>query len=565
MPGGLIQLAAVGAEMNNLIGNPQMTHFKMVYKRYSNFAMEPIELALNGAQDLPFDDGITVSCHIDRHADLVSNMYLLVDLPDIYSGYHVSEDPASTPNMGYRFQWIEELGTRMIDHVDLTIGGQLIQRLRGEWIQLWHEMYAEEAVNTDAFQQMVGNTPDMHDPASADGAGGVYPTATLDPAMDEDPELGTSNIASGVANPYLRTASIRGRTLHVPLSFWFTRNTGMALPLVALQQHEVQLHVRFRPLKELYTVIDTNSASPTFGQRIAPRQSQLGHLINTFVPTGRTYTDQRSNMQNSVGGDFRRVGEEASTNYLYMQPRVLCTYIFLDDAERKRFATTTHKYLIEQEEYRKETGVYGQYQYDLHLNHPVKTLVWYLQHDDVDLRNDWANYTNWKSQKDPAALVSYQPEWGERVVKRTGDGGDPQEDMALCFPQRQPVGIWPRLTKFDYPHTEQHILVAGTLLFNGIELKSIQTAGYYHDVQHYQHQLKHQHAGVYSYSFALRPRTAPAPSGACDMSRVKQVQLQVTTQDKHASDASKYDLHVVAVQYNVLEIMGGMAGLQYAN
>ena len=564
MPGGLIQLAAVGAEMENLIGNPQMTHFKMVYKRYSNFAMEPIELALNGAQDLPFDDGITVSCHVDRHADLLSNMYLLVDLPDIYSGYHVSADPATTPNMGHRFQWIQELGTRMVEYVDLTIGGQLIQRLQGEWIQLWHEMYADEAVNLNVFQQMVGNTPEMHDPASTYGANGVYPTATLDPAMDEDPELSTSNITSGVANPYLRTASIRGRTLHIPLNFWFARNSGMALPLVALQQHEVQIYVRFRPLKELYTVIDTNSTSPTYGQRIAPRQSQPEHRINTFVPIGRTYEDQRKVMQNNEGGDFRRIGDEANTNHLYLQPRLLCTYIFLDDAEQKRFATTSHKYLIEREDYRKETGVYSQYQYDLHLNHPVKTLVWYLQHDDVHTRNDWANYTNWKTRHDPSALISYHPEWGEKVAKRTGDGGDALEDMALCFPQRQPAGIRSRLTKFDYPNTEPHILVEGTLLFNGIELKSIQTADYYHDLQHYQHQLKHQHDGVYSYSFALHPRTVQ-PSGACDMSRVKQVQLQVTTQDKQSNDASKYNLHVVAVQYNVLDIMGGMAGLQYAN
>lgn len=564
MPGGLIQLAAVGAELQNLIGNPQMTHFKMVYKRYSNFAMEPIELALNGAQDLPFDDGITVSCHVDRHADLLSHMYVLVDLPDIYSGYNVSSDPSATPNMGYRFQWIQELGTRMIEYVDLTIGGHLIQRLQGEWIQLWHEMYGDETTNTAVFQRLVGNTPDMHDPASFNDNHGLYPTATLDPAMDNDPELSTTNVVSGVANPYLRRASIRGRTLHIPLNFWFTRNTGMALPLVALQQHEVQIHIRFRPLKELYTVIDTTPGSATFGERVAPRQSEPEHRIDTFVPIGRTYVEQRRNMRNNDGGDFRRIGDEANNNRLYIQPRLLCTYIFLDEAEQKRFATTTHKYLIEREDYRMETGVYNQYQFDLHLNHPVKTLVWYLQHDDVYARNDWCNYTNWKTRRDPTALASYQPEWGERVAKRVGDSTDVLEDIALCLAQRRPVGTRQLLTKFDHPHTEKHILVEGTLLFNGIELHSVQTAEYYHHLQHYQNHLKHPHDGVYSYSFALRPRMIQ-PSGASDMSRVKQVQLQVTTQDKLADEASKYNLYVVAVQYNVLEIMGGMAGLQYAN
>ena len=92
MPGGLLQLAAVGAEIELLIGNPQMTHFKMVYKRYSNFATEPIEIELNGSSDLQFENGVILQTTVDRHADLLSNMFLLIDVPDIYSGYSVSLD-----------------------------------------------------------------------------------------------------------------------------------------------------------------------------------------------------------------------------------------------------------------------------------------------------------------------------------------------------------------------------------------------------------------------------------------------------------------------------------------
>jgi hypothetical protein len=564
MPGGLIQLAAVGAELENLIGNPQMTHFKMVYKRYSNFAMEPIELALSGAQDLPFDDGITLMCHVDRHADLLSHMYLLLDIPDIYSGYSISADPATYPNLGHRFQWIKELGTRMIDYVELSIGGQIIQKLQGEWIQLWHEMYADDSLDLDVFQQMVGNTADVHSPASTPEANGVYPTATLDPVMNNDPELRTTNPTSNLTNSYHRTASIWGRTLHIPLNFWFSRNSGMALPLVALQQHDVHIQVRLRPLRELYTVMDTDPSSATFGQRIPPQQGRPEHLLQSFVPVGRTYENQRTNMQNGGGGDYRRTGEDATSNRMYVRPRLLCTYIFLDEAEQKRFATTTHKYLIEREDYRKEAGVYNKYQYDLHLNHPIKTLVWYLQHDDVDTRNDWANYLNWRTTVAPYALLAYQPEWGERVSATTGDAGDDLEDIPLHFPTRRVGGFRPLACKFDHPTNEKHILVEGTLLFNGIELKSVQPAKYYYQLQHYQHRLKRQHEGVYTYSFALQPRNIQ-PSGACDMSRVKQVQLQVTTQRKRPDDDTKYNLHVVAVHYNVLEIMGGMAGLQYAN
>lgn len=117
---------------------------------------------------------------------------------------------------------------------------------------------------------------------------------------------------------------------------------------------------------------------------------------------------------------------------------------------------------------------------------------------------------------------------------------------------------------FDYPLSEKHILKEALLQFNGIELFGIQPAHFFNHTQSYQHRLKSSREGVYSYSFALAPRFFQ-PSGACDMSRVKKVNLQIETQPKTSTDDFKYNLHVVAVQYNVLEIMGGMAGLQYAN
>ena len=566
MPGGLIQLAAVGAEMVNLIGNPQMTHFKMVYKRYSNFAMEPIELTLNGSPDLFYEDGIILSCKIDRHADLLSNMYLVVDLPDIYSGYMLSIDPLLYPTLGYRFQWIKELGTRMIDYVELYIGSQLIQKLNGDWIQLWHEMYSDESIDIATFNHMTGNTPDMHSPATTPQANGVYPTATLDPLFSTDPELTTSNEDSTITNPYLRVASIRGRTLYIPLHFWFSRKSGLALPLVALQQHEVHVNIRLRPLKELYTVIDTDSTSPTYCKRVPPQINRVDQHIYSFVPVGQTTQDQRKHMQNNAGQNFRRSSAEDTTNTLYIHPRLLCTYIFLDETEQKRFATTTHKYLIEREEYRLETGIANTYIYNLHLNHPVKTLIWYLQHEDVITRNDWENYLNWKSSTPPFALLAYQPKWGERVSRRTGDVGNDLESLPLPFTTRQPgtAGAVQPLSKFDYPLIEKHIMKEALVQLNGIELFCIQPAHYFNYIQSYQHHMKNLREGVYSYNFALSPRSLQ-PSGACDMSRVKKVNLQISTQPKTSDADYKYNLHVIAIQYNVLEIMGGMAGLQYAN
>ena len=564
MPGGLLQLAAVGAEIELLIGNPQMTHFKMVYKRYSNFATEPIEIELNGSSDLQFENGVILQTTVDRHADLLSNMFLLIDLPDIYSGYSVSSD-ATKPNIGYRFQWIKELGTRIIDYIELSIGGQLIERLEGDWIQLWHEMFADDGVDIRVFQEMTGNVTEVYDPANSPDALGVYPTATLDPAMNDDPELQSSNPNSPLNNPYLRSASIRGRTLYIPLHFWFSRNSGASLPLVALQNHEVQIKLRLRPLRELYTIVDTAPSSSTYGQRVVPDSNRAEHSIQTFVPVGSTIELQRKNMQNQTSGDFRRTDEDGSPARLYVHPRLLCTYVFLDDVEQKRFATTTHQYLIERVDYRVQNSISNRYLFDLKLNHPVKYIVWYAQHDDVYLRNDWSNYSNWKTPGyAPYTLRAYQPQWGEAVNKRVGQPTDTIATLPVRELQRNAESTSQLLSKFDYPLTEKHILKEATLMFNGFELFSVAKAPFFDQIQPFQHKHKRARKGVYSYSFALQPR-AFQPSGACDMSRVKLIQLQVTTQEKASDDTSHYNLHVFAVHYNVLHIMGGMAGLAYAN
>jgi hypothetical protein len=564
MPAALMILAAVGSESQNLIGNPQLTFFKMVYKHYANFATEPIELALEGTPDIDFSKGPTVRCTIDRNADLLSHMYLLVDIPDIYSGY----DESIVPNLGYQFQWIRELGSQMIKSVSLSIGGLTVQKLQGNFIQLWHELYSPTNKNLDVFQHMSGNVPDMYDPAQSQYAKGVYPTSTLDPTLTDDPELTVPALpnTADIANPYLRTASVRGRTLYIPLPFWFSQNSGQALPLVALQKNDTTVTIEFRPLRELYRVRDTNAASPTYGQHIAPELTNAKHNINSFVSAVAGGVDgQRSSVSARQGNNLQQTDISARNQKLNVNPRLLCTYVFLDEKERTRFATTNHKYLIEKYDYLREGGIYNTTLQKMHLNHPTKSILWFLQHEDAPLRNDWSNYTNWKTYggKAPAySLGAYVPEEGEEVHQITGDATD---TIPIRFPRCRPTGSASTfLTKFDYPATERHILKEGTLLLNGIELFTTRHSDFFEYVQAYEHEHKRSVPGVYSYSFALLPRQFQ-PSGACDMSRVQQTDLKLVTQTQNTDDMLKYVLQVISVHYNVLDIMGGMGHLEYAD
>lgn len=174
MGGGLMQLVAYGAQDVYLTGNPQITFFKVVYRRHTNFSMESIEQTFNGNPSA----GSKVTCTISRNGDLISRCYLQLDV----------DNSAGAATVGVR---------ELIDYVEVEIGGQRVDKHNGEWLHLWNELTQEEG--------KVAAHADM------------------------------TSAAAGAA----------AKTLFVPLEFWFCRNPGLALPLIALQYHEVKVNVQF--------------------------------------------------------------------------------------------------------------------------------------------------------------------------------------------------------------------------------------------------------------------------------------------------------------------------------
>ena len=310
MGGGLLQLVAYGAQDVYLTGNPQITFFKVVYRRHTNFAIEAIQQTFNGNAGY----GNTVTCQISRNGDLINRMYLQVDVPKKKS---LTAATTST--------YQNYLGLRLIKSVVIEIGGQQIDKHYSDWLYIWNELSLPMGKRY-AYDTMVG--------ADKDILNGVPGTADT--------------------------------TLYIPFEFWFCRNVGLALPLIALQYHEVKVKIDFET-----------------------KANCIAKGTGTLTAAGSL-------------DDF-----EAIKNI-----SLWADYIFLDTDERRRFAQLSHEYLIEQLQFTgTEPLVTGTNRIKLNFNHPCKELVWVAKTTPTTNITRWYDYTN----KDGAdGMTSYS----------VADGGD---------------------------------------------------------------------------------------------------------------------------------------------
>ena len=337
MPGGEIHLTFKGAQDLYLTDNPQISYFKSVYKRYTNFAMEVMELDLNGNSFQLFSSSSNerkLSFKIPRNGDLLHYIYLTADIPDVES------------TSSEQFQWIRRLGEYLIKEITIVGGdSRVYNKITSEYLHVYAETKIPES-KINAYNEMIGNVPEMYDPANANSNNGIYPN-------------GSNNVPS-----------IRGRKLTIPIPFWFCLTSGNALPLVAIQKMEFRIDVTLRRTEELFTVInntaDTASISTsTFRKRVRPSDSK----VTTFA------NNNSSNLLNCFGN-----------------------FIFLDKEERKRFALTEHKYLMTQY-HTNNSNSYTSSNINLELtdfNHPIQQIYVLLRFIHNENANQWSNYTVWE-------------------------------------------------------------------------------------------------------------------------------------------------------------------------
>jgi hypothetical protein len=390
--GGLMQLVAYGAQDVYLTANPQVTFFKQLYRRHSNFAMESIEQTFNGVANF----GKRVQCTISRNGDLISRVYLQATLPSVDVSTFTARTIPVTAADAVTFQWVEKVGQALINYVELEIGGQLIDKHYGDWLNIWNELTLSVG-KQEAYDMMVGSglIGSTDGAAVAPGTTGACTTCgSVEPGACSTnlTTAGSSLCSSGLGNSNgAKAQCLPEYTLYVPLEFWFNRHSGLALPLIALQYHEVKVNVQFANLNNLCNI---TVGVPTAGTANANARKVYNGVNNTGLVAASLWAD----------------------------------YVYLDTEERRRFAQVAHEYLIEQLQFTGgESVTAAQNNIKMSFNHPVKELVWVTQLDanvDCDYgssggRNLPFNYTD-DSGANPTAVAKIQLNGHDRFDARLG-------------------------------------------------------------------------------------------------------------------------------------------------
>jgi len=510
-----MQLVAYGAQDVFLTGTPEITFWKVSYRRHTNFAMESIEQTFSGQADF----GRRVTCTISRNGDLAYRTYLQVTLPEI------NQDIASGDVYA---RWLDFVGEQLIAQVEIEVGGQRIDRQYGDWMHIWNQLTLSKEQQS-GYYKMIGNTTQL--------------TYITDPnfAAVSGPCASTS-APSQVCAP--RNA-LPETTLYVPLQFWYCRNPGLALPLIALQYHEVKINIDFRPIGEcLWAVSALDNAS----------------------------------------------GSSVSVSAAYQQSLVAASlyvdYIFLDTDERRKMAQNPHEYLIEQVQFTgDESFGSSSNKIKLNFNHPCKELVWVVQPDaNVDYCSSLEggatlyktlgaqpfNYTD-AIDALPNAIHAFGGETSNGTVISGGvfemnnaadvtaidatAGGSGLSDAGTFVLAE---------TALDMHCWGENPVVTAKLQLNGQDRFSEREGSYFDTVQPFQHHTRAPDAGINVYSFALRPEEHQ-PSGSCNFSRIDNAVLQLVLSSNTVSGTNTAKVRVYAVNYNVLRVMSGMAGIAYSN
>jgi hypothetical protein len=510
MPGGYIQLAALGSQDFYLTANPQISFFKTVYRRYTNFSMDFFRINPEGNLGLNDQEVVTYKFKIERNADLINQIYFNFTLPDIYSPDNLD------------FRWVKNIGFNIIEKASIYIGGSVIDEHYGEWFQVWHEL-TTPLDKKDVLDKMIGNVVEFYDPANAPGNLGLYPNASI--------VSGREKINIG--------PSILSRQIRVPLIFWFNRNPSLSIPLIALQYDPIQIDIMCKKITDLYTIIDTVESNDSYGMRIKPN------------PSDSRYSS-RIGIQNFVSDTTMFAGEVGNKKLVNfsIEPFLDVNYIYLDTKEMKRFAQTEHKYLIEQVRQSTFKGLVGTSTLELQIHHPTSLMVIIPKRSDVENRNDWNNYTNWIDKKIPPYAINFQNEFYNEF--ELDDQGS-EKATSSNFDFRKNINCLKNIN----------------LKLNGVDRFATQDPEYFNFLQAYSFAKTSPDDGIYPYSFSIDPFKYQ-PSGSCNMSRFNKIELTVETQPAPIPSGSsdyiyKYDVNVYTIHYNILRIVAGMGNVEFSN
>lgn len=490
MPGGLIQLVACGIQDMYLSGDPQITFFKIVYRRHTNFAIESVVQNFSSMANF----GETVSCPISRVGDLVGRIFLYVEIPSIPK--FVNEN--GEPNALRKMAWAKNLGYALVKEVSIEIGGKQIDKQYGEWMYIWSQVSHKQG----SVDKMVGNIPALN------------------------------HFTNGKD----------GYRLYIPLEFWFCRNTGLSIPLVSLTASDLRIVVTFRRLEECWIIGPTHCIemapdivemdAGSYIEQTSNLGTIYGYVTNYDYLTKRLYYNKIHN-QNALKRTFESThpiyntlsgyhcmpnpSSTETTNPISIpyKPHIVNSflyvdYVYLDNEERNKFSKQNHEYLIEQIQFNQELNVSNCHvKQNLTLNHPCKAHYWVVQLDRMTgpaSMNDWFNYTSSHTPNSP------------------------------------------------------DIMSSAKMVLNGIDRASERGPAYYNLVEPLEHHSRGPSAGIYVYSFGLKPEQHQ-PSSTINMSKIDQINMEMKL--GRISGQNTCSIRSYTINYNVLRIFFNMGGLAF--
>jgi hypothetical protein len=452
-----MQLVAYGAQDVYLTGQPKVTFFQAVYKRHTNFAMENIQQTVNGTPS----NGGRVSVTIARNGDLVGDMYIRLQPTQLNSSNLTSN------NNNIDMSWVAE---RSVADIELTIGGQRIDKHYQTWWRLYAELFLSESEKIN-YGKMTSSSSAFYD----------------------------------TVNP---------NSVYLPLLFFFNRNPGLYLPLIALQYHEVRLDFDLTSYFTLY-----------FG-----------------------------------------------TSAVF---EVWANYVYLDTEERRRFAQKGHEYLIEQVQHTGGDSItaaaggvssspQGAQTIRLSFNHPVKELIWCYTNTTATAYNSLWNFSTSAANVNvtcgaagtlaPGALphtIGAPRLYSNLSVTAATVGSNTATGIFWVEEGSSNVSTVP---------VEVGPLYNFKLVLNGQDRFKEQQGKYFNQYQPYVYHSGVPYPGIYAYSFALQPEEHQ-PTGTCNFSRIDNAQVAINMKGNYTTQLQK----MFAVNYNILRIQSGMGGLAFSN
>jgi len=490
---GLLLLVSVGKENIYLSSQPEITFFKMAYKRYTNFSIESVAQYFKSSPDF----GRRVTVNLSKNADLLGQIHLYVELPDI-----IKENHSTLPTGIKNFAWIKKIGLGLINYIDLEIGGVLVDRQYGDYLNIWYELTLNLGIKK-GFNKMIGN-------------------------------IDVLNNYSNGKNSYI---------LYVPLNFWFCQDSGLAIPLISMIHSEIKIHVLFNDFNKCYLQTPTNYILTTEPFSLFKKGELIRQQVGSQLAVGQfVYFDATKGLlyYNKIANDFLIPTIANDSNYIIVgddtkfqqnidpsaiiiidedyfrinipsiqNAYLLVNYIYLDNEERFIFINNSHEYLVPViQNIQQQTFYSTNILYKVPFYNPVKIIFWRVQLVSNYTSNDLFNYT-----LDP--LLS----------------------------------------------DTNNIIQNEYLVLNSINRMELNNPVYYTNVQLYQNKFTTPPDGIHMFSFCINPLDHQ-PSGSLNFSKIDDAYIQMSC-NKLVNYQNPINISSYGLQLNLFRVVNGLSGLGY--